>query len=401
MNLLSDRIHRLGYSQTFVMSNKVREMKAAGIDVISLTLGEPDFDVPEVVKQAAITAIHENYSHYSPVPGFIELREAIANKLKRDNGLDYSPQQICVSNGAKQAILNVLAAVINEGDEVLLPSPYWVSYDEMVKMMGGKSVFIPTSISSDFKMTAEQLENAITEKTKALLFSSPCNPSGSYYTHEELQSLVEVLQKYPQITIISDEIYEYINYEEKTPSIAAFPEVYEQTAVINGMSKGFAMTGWRIGYSACPQWLAKACEKVQGQMTSGANTVAQRAAITALSTDPKEFEYMIKAFQERRDLVFDLMSEIPGFKVRKPKAAFYFFPDISFYLGKTINGTPIENADDFAMFLLENAFVGSVGGVSFGSPECIRFSYAASRENLIEAMRRIKECLEKAEIVTF
>ncbi|EKB57586.1 pyridoxal phosphate-dependent aminotransferase [Bergeyella zoohelcum] len=401
MNLLSDRIHRLGYSQTFVMSNKAREMKAAGIDVISLTLGEPDFDVPEVVKQAAITAIHENYSHYSPVPGFIELRAAIANKLKRDNGLDYSPQQICVSNGAKQAILNVLAAVINEGDEVLLPSPYWVSYDEMVKMMGGKSVFIPTSISSDFKMTAEQLENAITEKTKALLFSSPCNPSGSYYTHEELQSLVEVLQKYPQITIISDEIYEYINYEEKTPSIAAFPEVYEQTAVINGMSKGFAMTGWRIGYSACPQWLAKACEKVQGQMTSGANTVAQRAAITALSTDPKEFEYMIKAFQERRDLVFDLMSEIPGFKVRKPKAAFYFFPDISFYLGKTINGTPIENADDFAMFLLENAFVGSVGGVSFGSPECIRFSYAASRENLIEAMRRIKECLEKAEIVAF
>lgn len=401
MNLLSDRIHRLGYSQTFVMSNKAREMKAAGIDVISLTLGEPDFDVPEVVKQAAITAIHENYSHYSPVPGFIELREAIANKLKRDSGLDYSPQQICVSNGAKQAILNVLAAVINEGDEVLLPSPYWVSYDEMVKMMGGKSVFIPTSISSDFKMTAEQLENAITEKTKALLFSSPCNPSGSYYTHEELQSLVEVLQKYPQITIISDEIYEYINYEEKTPSIAAFPEVYEQTAVINGMSKGFAMTGWRIGYSACPQWLAKACEKVQGQMTSGANTVAQRAAITALSTDPKEFEYMIKAFQERRDLVFDLMSEIPGFKVRKPKAAFYFFPDISFYLGKTINGTPIENADDFAMFLLENAFVGSVGGVSFGSPECIRFSYAASRENLIEAMRRIKECLEKAEIVAF
>lgn len=401
MNLLSDRIHRLGYSQTFVMSNKAREMKAAGIDVISLTLGEPDFDVPEVVKQAAITAIHENYSHYSPVPGFIELREAIANKLKRDNGLDYSPQQICVSNGAKQAILNVLAAVINEGDEVLLPSPYWVSYDEMVKMMGGKSVFIPTSISSDFKMTAEQLENAITEKTKALLFSSPCNPSGSYYTHEELQSLVAVLQKYPQITIISDEIYEYINYEEKTPSIAAFPEVYEQTAVINGMSKGFAMTGWRIGYSACPQWLAKACEKVQGQMTSGANTVAQRAAITALSTDPKEFEYMIKAFQERRDLVFDLMSEIPGFKVRKPKAAFYFFPDISFYLGKTINGTPIGNADDFAMFLLENAFVGSVGGVSFGSPECIRFSYAASRENLIEAMRRIKECLEKAEIVAF
>lgn len=401
MNLLSDRIHRLGYSQTFVMSNKAREMKAVGIDVISLTLGEPDFDVPEVVKQAAITAIHENYSHYSPVPGFIELREAIANKLKRDNGLDYSPQQICVSNGAKQAILNVLAAVINEGDEVLLPSPYWVSYDEMVKMMGGKSVFIPTSISSDFKMTAEQLENAITEKTKALLFSSPCNPSGSYYTHEELQSLVEILQKYPQITIISDEIYEYINYEEKTPSIAAFPEVYEQTAVINGMSKGFAMTGWRIGYSACPQWLAKACEKVQGQMTSGANTVAQRAAITALSTDPKEFEYMIKAFQERRDLVFDLMSEIPGFKVRKPKAAFYFFPDISFYLGKTINGTPIENADDFAMFLLENAFVGSVGGVSFGSPECIRFSYAASRENLIEAMRRIKECLEKAEIVAF
>lgn len=395
MNKLSDRVKRLGYSQTFVMSNKVREMSANGINVISLTLGEPDFDIPDDIKQAAFDAINENYSHYSPVPGFLELREAIAYKLKRDSNLDYKPTQICVSNGAKQAILNVLASVLNDGDEVLLPAPFWVSYEEMVKLMGGTAVQLPTSYETDFKITAEQLEGAITNKTKAILFSSPCNPSGSFYTYDELKSLAEVIAKYPHITVISDEIYEFINYETKTTSLAQFPEVYEQTAIINGMSKAYAMTGWRIGYSACPEWLAKACEKIQGQMTSGANTMAQRASITALKTDPSKYHYMIEAFKKRRDLVYDLMKEIPGFKVLLPKSAFYFFPDISFYIGKTLNGTEIKDSDDFAMFLLENAHVGCVGGVSFGNPNCIRFSYATSEENLIEAMKRIKTLLEQ------
>lgn len=399
MNRLSDRVNRLGYSQTFVMSNKVREMKASGLDVISLTLGEPDFDVPNHIKQAAIDAINENYSHYSPVPGFLELREAISEKLKRDNALSYSPSQICVSNGAKQAILNVLAAILNPGDEVLLPAPFWVSYEEMVKMMDGSPVIMPTSYVTDFKITAEQLEEAITDRTKAILFSSPCNPSGGYYTYDELQSLAKVIVKYPQVTVISDEIYEYINYETKTTSIAQFQEIYEQTAVINGMSKAFAMTGWRIGFSACPEWLAKGCEKIQGQMTSGANTVAQRASIKALQTDPAEYRYMIEAFEKRRDIVYKLMQKIPGFKVLLPKSAFYFFPDISFYLEKTLNGKYIKDSDDFAMFILENAQVGCVGGVSFGSKECIRFSYAASETDLVEAMRRIQSLLDNVEIL--
>ena len=398
MDKLSERIKRLGYSQTFVMSNKAREMKAAGIDVISLTLGEPDFDVPDNIKQAAFDAINENYSHYSPVPGFLELRQAISKKLKRDNDLEYKPTQICVSNGAKQSILNILAAIINDGDEVILPVPFWVSYDEMVKMMGGKSIFIKTSYVNDFKISAEQLQEAITPKTKAILYSSPCNPSGSYYTYDELQSLAKVIEKNPQVTVISDEIYEFTNYETKHRSIAIFPEIYEQVAIVNGMSKGYAMTGWRIGYSACPEWLAKACEKIQGQMTSGANTVAQRAAITALNTDPSEYRYMIDEFRKRRDIVYDLMKEIPGFKVLLPKSAFYFFPDISYYIGKNLNGKFIENSDDFAMFLLDEAHVGSVGGVSFGSPECVRFSYAASENDLREAMKRIKNCLEKVKI---
>ena len=391
----SDRLNRLSYSQTFVMSNKARDMKAQGIDVISLTLGEPDFDVPANIKQAAIDAINENYSHYSPVPGFLELREAVCKKLKRDNNLSYKPNQICVSNGAKQSILNVLASVVNDGDEVILPTPYWVSYDEMVKMMGGTSVFIQTTIDTDFKMTPAQLEAAITPKTKVLLYSSPCNPSGSFYTYEELEAIANVIAQYPNITIISDEIYEFINYEGKHTSIAEFPQVYEQTAVINGMSKAFAMTGWRIGYSACPTWLAAACDKVQGQMTSGANTVAQRASIVALETNPSEYHYMIESFKKRRELVYDLMKNIKGFKINMPKGAFYMYPDISYYIGKTIDGVEIKNSDDFSMFLLEKAHVATVGGVSFGDENCIRFSYAASEEQLIEAMRRIKEVLEK------
>ncbi len=394
MEKFSERVNRMSFSQTFVMSNKVREMKAEGIDVISLTLGEPDFDVPQNIKEAAIKAIDDNYSHYSPVPGFLEVRKAVAEKLKRDNNLDYKPTQICVSNGAKQSIFNVLAALLNEGDEVILPAPFWVSYEEMVKMLDGKCVIVETGIDSDFKITPEQLKNAITERTKILLFSSPCNPSGSFYTYEELKAIAKIVAENPQITIISDEIYEFINYEGKHTSIAEFSEVYEQTAIINGMSKAYAMTGWRIGYSACPDWLAKACEKIQGQVTSGANTIAQIASITGLQTNPSEYRYMIEEFKKRRDLVYELIKEIPGFKVNLPKAAFYFFPDISYYLGKKLNGKLIENSDDFAMFLLENAHVGSVGGVSFGNPDCIRFSYAASEKELIEAMKRIKDCLE-------
>lgn len=399
MEKYSDRLQRLSFSQTFVMSNKVRELRAAGVDIISLTLGEPDFDVPADIKKAAHAAIDNNYSHYSPVPGFLELREAVCNKLKRDNRLDYLPSQICVSNGAKQAILNVLAAIINDGDEVILPAPFWVSYDEMVKMMGGKSVIITTGISSDFKMTAEQLRAAITPKTKALLYSSPCNPSGSYYTYDELKSIAAVIAEYPQITVISDEIYEYINYQGAHISIAQFSEIYEQTAVINGMSKAFAMTGWRIGYSACPTWLAEACEKIQGQMTSGANTVAQKASVTALNTNPQQYRYMIDEFGKRRDIVYDLMKEIPGFTVNYPQSAFYFFPDVSFYLNKKINGTLISSVDDFAMLILEKAHVGCVGGLSFGDANCIRFSYATSEAELREAMRRIKGFLGSAEIM--
>lgn len=398
MNKFSERLDRLSFSQTFVMSNKAREMKAQGIDVISLTLGEPDFDVPENIKNAAKKAIDENFSHYSPVPGFLELREAICLKLQRDNHLNFQPSQICVSNGAKQSIINILASLLNDGDEVILPVPYWVSYHEMVKMMGGTSVFINTDYTTDFKMSAEQLENAITPHTKAVLYSSPCNPSGSYYTFEELRALAQIIAKYPQITVISDEIYEFINYETKHISIAQFPEISEQVAVVNGMSKAYAMTGWRIGYSACPDWLAKACEKIQGQMTSGPNTIAQQAAIRALKTDPAEFHYMIEAFQKRRDFSFELLKKIPGFKLFMPKSAFYFFPDISFYIGKKINGREINDSDDFAMFLLEEAHVASVGGVSFGSPECLRISYATSEENLRTAFARIKNCLENCEL---
>lgn len=398
MEKFSERLNRMSFSQTFVMSNKVREMKSQGIDVISLTLGEPDFDVPKNIKEAAFEAINNNFSHYSPVPGFLDLREAICEKLSRDNNLQYQPSQICVSNGAKQSILNVLASIIGDGDEVILPAPYWVSYVEMVKMVDGTPTFIETSIESNFKMTATQLEKAITPKTKAILYSSPCNPSGSFYIYEELEAIANVVAKHPQITIISDEIYEYINYDGKHTSIAEFPQVYEQTAVINGMSKAFAMTGWRIGYSACPTWLAKACEKIQGQMTSGANSMAQKASITALKTPYTEYQFMIEEFRKRRELVYDLMSEIPGFNVNFPESAFYFFPDVSSYFGKTINGKLIEDADDFSMFLLDDAHVGTVGGVSFGNSNCVRFSYAASEKELKEAMRRIKSCLENAKI---
>lgn len=393
MNLLSDRVNRLSYSQTFVMSNKARELKAQGINVISLTLGEPDFEIPEFVRESAIKAINDGVKSYTPVPGYLELRKAIANKFKRDNNLEYKPDQIVVSNGGKQSIINVLLSIINDGDEVIVPAPYWVSYYEMVKLAGGENIVVTTTIDTDFKITPEQLENAITPKTKAFLFSSPCNPSGTVYTKEELYALAKVLEKHPNVIIISDEIYEYINYEGKHESIAQFPEVFDQTVTINGVSKSYAMTGWRIGYLGGPKWLTDACDKIQGQMTSGANCIAQKASITAIEADPSVINYMIDGFKKRRELVYNLLNEIPGFKVNKPAGAFYFFPDISFYFGKTIQGHKITNSDDFALLLLEKAHVATVGGVCFGDSNCIRLSYAASEEDLIEALKRIKNTL--------
>ncbi|MCT6868568.1 pyridoxal phosphate-dependent aminotransferase [Apibacter sp.] len=393
MNLLSERVNRLSYSQTFVMSNKARELKAQGINVISLTLGEPDFEIPEFVREAAIKAIKNGVKSYTPVPGYLELRKAIANKFKRDNNLEYKPDQIVVSNGGKQSIINVLLSIINDGDEVIVPAPYWVSYYEMVKLAGGKNIVVNTTIDTDFKITPEQLEKAITPKTKAFLFSSPCNPSGTVYTKDELHALAKVFAKHPNIIIISDEIYEYINYEGKHESIAQFPEVFEQTVTINGVSKSYAMTGWRIGYLGGPKWLSDACDKIQGQMTSGANCIAQMASITAIEADPSAINYMIDGFKKRRELVYNLVHEIPGFKVNKPAGAFYFFPDVSFYFGKTIQGHAINNSDDFALMLLEKAHVATVGGVCFGDSNCIRLSYAASEEDLIEALKRIKNTL--------
>lgn len=393
MNLLSDRVNRLSYSQTFVMSNKARELKAQGINVISLTLGEPDFEIPEFVRESAIKAINDGVKSYTPVPGYLELRKAIANKFKRDNNLEYKPDQIVVSNGGKQSIINVLLSIINDGDEVIVPAPYWVSYYEMVKLAGGENIVVNTTIDTDFKITPEQLENAITPKTKAFLFSSPCNPSGTVYTKEELYALAKVLEKHPNVIIISDEIYEYINYEGKHESIAQFPEVFNQTVTINGVSKSYAMTGWRIGYLGGPKWLTDACDKIQGQMTSGANCIAQMASITAIEADPSVINYMIDGFKKRRELVYNLLHEILGFKVNKPAGAFYFFPDVSFYFGKTIQGHKITNSDDFALLLLEKAHVATVGGVCFGDSNCIRLSYAASEEDLIEALKRIKNTL--------
>ncbi|QII72439.1 pyridoxal phosphate-dependent aminotransferase [Apibacter sp. B2966] len=393
MNLLSDRVNRLSYSQTFVMSNKARELKAQGINVISLTLGEPDFEIPKFVRESAIKAINDGVKSYTPVPGYLELRKAIANKFKRDNNLEYKPDQIVVSNGGKQSIINVLLSIINDGDEVIVPAPYWVSYYEMVKLAGGENIVVTTTIDTDFKITPEQLENAITPKTKAFLFSSPCNPSGTVYTKEELYALAKVLEKHPSVIIISDEIYEYINYEGKHESIAQFPEVFDQTVTINGVSKSYAMTGWRIGYLGGPKWLTDACDKIQGQMTSGANCIAQKASITAIEADPSVINYMIEGFKKRRELVYNLLNEIPGFKVNKPAGAFYFFPDVSFYFGKTIQGHKITNSDDFALLLLEKAHVATVGGVCFGDSNCIRLSYAASEEDLIEALKRIKNTL--------
>ena len=393
MNQLSDRINNLSTSATLAMAAKAREMRAEGKDIIGLSLGEPDFNTPDFIKDAAIDAINQNYNSYTPVDGYGDLKNAIITKFKRDNNLNYVPAQIVVSTGAKQSLSNVAAVLINEGDEVILPCPYWVSYSDIVKLNGGIPVEVKTSIDTDFKMTAEQLEAAITPKTKMIWYSSPCNPSGSVYSEQELRSLARVLEKYPNIFVVSDEIYEHINFKGGHFSLANIDHMYDRTITVNGVSKAFAMTGWRIGYIGAPDWIARACNKMQGQVTSGANCIAQRAVITALETDPSSISYMVEKFKERRKLILNLLNEIDGFKSNEPEGAFYVFPDVSAYFGKTIKGTTIKNATDMSMFLLQEALVATVTGEAFGNPDCIRISYAASEENIKEAIKRIKDVL--------
>jgi aspartate aminotransferase len=391
--LLSDRINNLSTSQTLAMAALARELKAQGKDIISLSLGEPDFNTPDFVKEAAKKAIDENYSQYTPVEGYLELREAICRKFKRDNNLNYKPSQIVVSTGAKQALYNIAQVLLNDGDEVILPAPFWVSYSEIIKMSGGIPVEVPTSVDNDFKMTPDQLEKAITPKTKMIWYSSPCNPSGSVYSREEFPATPEVLKKYQNIFIVADEIYEHINFSGTFCSMASIPGMYERTITVNGVAKAFAMTGWRIGYIGAPEFIAKACTKLQGQVTSGANSIAQRATITAVDADPNVLKEMVNAFHSRRDLVVGLAKEIPGIKLNVPEGAFYIFPDVSSYFGKTLRGKTINNADDFSMYLLSEANVATVTGDAFGNPNCIRISYATSEEILTEAMKRIKESL--------
>jgi aspartate aminotransferase len=392
-NPLSDRINNLSTSQTLAMAALARELKAQGKDIISLSLGEPDFNTPEFIKEAAKKAIDENYSQYTPVDGYLELKEAICRKFKRDNNLEYKPVNIVVSTGAKQSLYNIAQVMLNDGDEVILPAPFWVSYSEIIKLSGGIPVEVPTSVESDFKITPEQLEAAITPKTKMIWYSSPCNPSGSVYSREEFTALAKVLEKYPNIYIVADEIYEHINFSGTFCSIASIPGMFDRTITVNGVAKAFAMTGWRIGYIGAPEFIAKACTKIQGQVTSGANSIAQRATITAVDADPSVLNEMVNAFKSRRNLVVGLINNIPGIKLNVPEGAFYVFPDVSSYFGKTLRGTLIKNADDFSMYLLSEANVATVTGDAFGNPNCIRLSYATSEELLTEAIRRIKEVL--------
>ena len=392
--MLSDRINSLPASATLTMAAKARELKSQGVDIIGLSLGEPDFNTPEFIKEAAIQAVKDNYNSYSPVDGYADLKEAICNKFKRDNGLDYKPSQVVVSNGAKQSIANLCMVLLNPGDEVLLPAPYWVSYSAIATLAEAKSIIIPSSIETDFKITPEQLEAAITPKTKLVMFNSPNNPSGTIYTEAEYRALGKVLEKYPDIYILSDEIYELINYGKPHFSIAAIPALYDRTITVNGVAKAFAMTGWRIGYIGAPEWIAKACNKMQGQITSGANCIAQRATIAAVNAPVSEIQYMVDEFNSRRTLILNLLSEIPGLKLNEPDGAFYVFPDISAYFGKTMKGKTINDANDFALFLLEKANVATVTGDAFGNPDCIRISYAASVENIKEAIKRIANALD-------
>jgi len=392
-NPISDRINRLPLSQTLAMAAKAREMKEQGKDIINLSIGEPDFNTPDFIKKAAIDAINDNYSSYSPVDGYGDLKEAISKKFKRDNGLNYNKDQIVVSTGAKQSIANVVMALLNHDDEVLLPAPYWVSYSALTILAGAKYIEIPSTIDTDFKITPKQLEAAITPKTKLIFFNSPNNPSGMIYSEEEIRALAKVLEKYPNIFILSDEIYEHINYGKTPFSFAKIESMYNRTITVNGIAKAFAMTGWRIGYLGAPVWIAKACTKIQGQITSGANCIAQRATITALEAPVSKIQYMVDKFQSRRDLIISLLSEIPGIKANKPEGAFYILPNVSYYFGKTIKGKHIKNASDFSMFLLEEANVATVTGEAFGIPNCIRLSYSVKTSEIKEAIKRIAEVL--------
>lgn len=390
---LSNRINNLSESQTLAMTRLSRELQAEGKDVISLSIGEPDFDTPQLIKDAAKKAIDENYTHYTPVPGYPELRKAAANKLKRDNNLDYSFEQIVVSTGAKHSLTNLALSILNPGDEVILLAPYWVSYIEMIKIAEATPVIVNTTIETDFKITIDQLKNAITSKTRMIWFSSPCNPSGSVYTKEELLAIAELVKNYPDIIIVSDEIYEHINFVGKHESIAQFDFIKDQVVVVNGVSKGFAMTGWRIGFIAAPKWIADACTKMQGQFTSGTCSIAQKAAEAALEADTSIVNDMVAAFQKRKELVYGLMKDIPGIKMNQPKGAFYFFPDVSSYFGKSYNGEIIKDATGLCMFLLNKGLVALVSGDAFGNPECLRISYATSEEVLKESINRIKNTL--------
>ena len=392
---LSSRLQRLQPSATLAMSQRSSELKAQGVDVINMSVGEPDFNTPDHIKQAAHKAIDENYSRYSPVPGYPELKAAIADKLKHENNLDYAPSQILCSNGAKQSVCNTIMALIGQGDEVIIPAPYWVSYPQMVLLAEGTPIFVEATIEQDFKITPAQLEAAITPRTKALILCSPSNPTGSVYTRAELEGLKNVLVKYPDIIVIADEIYEHINYVGHHESIAQFPDIRDRVVIINGVSKAYAMTGWRIGFIAAPDWIVKACNKLQGQYTSGPCSVSQKAAEAAYRGSQQCVEDMRQAFQRRRDLIVRLAKDIPGLEVNEPQGAFYLFPKCSAYFGKSDGNRTINTSTDFAMYLLEVGHVATVGGDAFGSPQCFRMSYATSDENIIEAMRRIKEAVAR------
>ncbi len=393
MTKVSDRLNRLAPSATLAMSQKSGEMKAQGIDVINLSVGEPDFNTPEHIKEAAKRAIDENFSKYSPVPGYVELRKAIADKLKNENGLQYSTNEILVSNGAKQSVCNTVMALVNDGEEVIIPAPYWVSYPQMVKLAGGVPVIVEAGFEQNFKMTPEQLEAAITPKTRMIILCSPSNPTGSVYSAKELEALAEVVKRHDGLYVLADEIYEHINYVGKHSSIAHVDGMRERTIIVNGVSKAYAMTGWRIGFIAAPEWIVKACNKLQGQYTSGPCSVSQKAAEAAYTTSQECVETMRKAFERRRDLIVELASQIPGLKVNKPEGAFYLFPKCSSFYGKSYEGKTINNSIDLAMFLLETGHVATVGGDAFGDPDCFRMSYATSDDNIREAMKRIKETL--------
>ena len=394
-NQLSDRINSVTPSATLEMAAKARELRAQGKDIIGLSLGEPDFNTPDYIKEAAIQAIKDDYNAYTPVDGYVDLKKAIITKFKRDNNLSYEPAQIVVSTGAKQSLYNVAQVILNPGDEVILPCPYWVSYSDIVKLADGVPVEVPTKLEDDFKMTPQQLEAAITPKTRMLWYSSPCNPSGSIYSKEELRALADVLKNHPQIIVVSDEIYEHINYGvTKHASMAEFEDMFDRTVTVNGVAKAFAMTGWRIGYIGAPAYIARATNKLQGQVTSGANCIAQRAVITALEESPDRIKYMVDEFKERRKLILGLLNEIEGFKCNEPEGAFYVYPDVTAYFGKTLNGTKINNASDFSMYILEAANVATVTGDAFGNGNCIRISYAASVMEIKEAISRIKEALK-------